>query len=967
MNEDDLFFNTMEFPELKKKYELLEVNLHKFEIENSKKNKEIQRLQDELQKYRKLTNDASTDYPWPEEFCDRWKKLFESTIMESFDNIFYTNILLVRVINIIVKIVYDLSKEKIVEKIKNILNCFGVENISENSIKIFFQKFQFSIFQDYFKTIIKIDDILLNKILLNIRLEIGTQKGILFTESEIEEINKDLDSKQMNFFLKELFILSLYMHFHDPLLSIKTSTELNYCYFSKKDFISLDGFGKENSVCLIILSPPVMRFNIYFKKLVPIVFICENPTEDIIKQCELKKFYQLRKTQSKSFNVVNSCLIYNLQNQVDNDDLNTINNEKIENEKDLSQSQTPLNNTHNNSNGMFNISNFTSVTTGTSNPSNRNIQNVNFKNFYNSNSIINNNVNEKNKNINNLNEQSTKKDSKCKSENKTNQNKENNYIKNQEHLFKIKQQQNIKKQINNNTANESTISQNDNSNINQSKQNEKHIFNVINNIKSQNNNIKKDKSFTISATEEINFDDQSPSNILRLKREIELRNIKSKLSIDKIDNHSRNNSTLEFDGNNNSNRVKNNNFENYPIKLVTEIHNGYSPKNNQNYLQTPIQKKRTNSIGSQSEKSMISNEQNIKFINQNLITNQRKIKTTIRKVNNNDNSFLRKNISSIDQNNINEQNIENYSNNEININNNNNNYNNNYNNINNNKGSKNSNNVNNNNKNKEKVDLYKMDVSGNNNFESASYRNSIHNLMRNNSQLNGNKSHDISTNSICSNHGNSKELKSTFPGSSNNFIINNNMNLQNNVINNNFDIYKHKNNINKESLSNIVFNSKKGFDYSNNQPIKTDYDNYVTNNTLEGPPIKNEENSTLNSNRVGNSSNIKNPFFSTNDIKSMKIFNKNEIKKGNKTLIGKKNDNNFGNVDIQQLQNSRIKSPSFKNSINTKNNNNNGFNTKSPKKSFNLNSNSNFTTASNKFLNDKKFHTNNQLNKFKKK
>ena len=194
------------------------------------------------------------------------------------------------------------------------------------------------------------------------------------------------------------------------------------------------------------------------------------------------------------------------------------------------------------------------------------------------------------------------------------------------------------------------------------------------------------------------------------------------------------------------------------------------------------------------------------------------------------------------------------------------------------------------------------------------------------------------------------------------------MNLQNNVINNNFDIYKHKNNINKESLSNIVFNSKKGFDYSNNQPIKTDYDNYVTNNTLEGPPIKNEENSTLNSNRVGNSSNIKNSFFSTNDIKSMKIFNKNELlKKGNKNLIGKKNESNFGNVDIQQVQNSRIKSPSFKNSINTKNNNNNGFNTKSPKKNFNMNNTSTFTSASNKFLNDKKFHTNNQLNKFKKK
>ena len=116
------------FAKLRNKYELLESKYHKSEIENTKKNKEIQRLQEEIQKFRKITNDASTDYPWPEEFCERWKKLFESTIMDSFDNIFYQSILLVRVINITVKIVYDIAKEKINDKILEILNCFGVEN-----------------------------------------------------------------------------------------------------------------------------------------------------------------------------------------------------------------------------------------------------------------------------------------------------------------------------------------------------------------------------------------------------------------------------------------------------------------------------------------------------------------------------------------------------------------------------------------------------------------------------------------------------------------------------------------------------------------------------------------------------------------------------------------------------------------------------------------------------------------------
>ena len=152
MNENEINTNTQKLVEIKKKYEQIEIKLHKSEIENTKKSKEIQRLQNELQKFRKLTNDASTDYPWPEEFCERWKKLFESTIMDSFDNIFYKNILLVRVINIIVKIVYDFTKEKIIEKIKEILKCFGIEKNSDDYIKIFFKKFQTFIFQDYFKS-----------------------------------------------------------------------------------------------------------------------------------------------------------------------------------------------------------------------------------------------------------------------------------------------------------------------------------------------------------------------------------------------------------------------------------------------------------------------------------------------------------------------------------------------------------------------------------------------------------------------------------------------------------------------------------------------------------------------------------------------------------------------------------------------------------------------------------------------
>ena len=878
MTEDDKYFNSLDFSELRNKYEILELKYHKSEIENTKKNKEIERLQEEIQKFRKITNDASTDYPWPEEFCERWKKLFESTIMDSFDNIFYKNILLVRVINITVKIVYDIAKEKIIEKIIEILNCFGIENKNNDFIKVFFKKFQNNIFQDYFKTIIKFDDILLKKILLNIRLEIGTQKGKLFSDLEIEEINKDLDCNQIKHFIQELFILSLYMHFHDPHLSIKTSTDLNYSYFSKKDFISLDGFGNENSVCLIILNPPLLKLNTFFKKLVPIVFICENPNEEMIKQCELKKFYQFRKLQSKSFNIIDTPSVFNLQNQINEEKKNNIDNDK----KDKLNNNSIIDK-HNNI-----ISNVNSLINENFNYSNRNNK-------------------EKTKNYDKKKKNYVRSKSSVK-------NFQNNLMKNQEQIFKNKQQ-NLK-QINSIMANESSISQNENNNyyLNQNMK-EKNIFNIINNKQLQANNLKKEKSFTISA--EINQEEQN-SNILRLNREIELRNIKNKLSREKLENKSRNNSTFEFENNNNSNKQKEENLEVYPLKLITEIHNRYSPKNNLNFIQTPIQKKRTNSIVFHSEKSEIT--ENLKFISQNPlintnnIMNQKQIKTTIKKINNNGNSYLRKTLSTIEQSNNNNNNI--------------------------------NNNINNNTK---KINLCNMDISGNNNYESISYR-STHNLIRNNSHSNDNKIHNISTNSICSNHGNS-ELKMAF--SKNNYI---NINKQNNNIIK-YDYYQNNNNLNKEGLSNIVFNSKKGFDYNNNQHIKTDYDNYLNNNTLESHPIKNEENSTINSNRIGYS-NIKNTYFSTNDIKSMKFFHKNEIqKKGSKTLIGKKSDNqiNFEN------QNYRVKSP-LKNAINNKNNVN-GF-TKSPKINNNNNNTSIYNNGNNNFQKEKKYH---QYNKYKKK
>jgi hypothetical protein len=129
------------------------------------------------------------------------------------------------------------------------------------------------------------------------------------------------------------------------------------------------------------------------------------------------------------------------------------------------------------------------------------------------------------------------------------------------------------------------------------------------------------------------------------------------------------------------------------------------------------------------------------------------------------------------------------------------------------------------------------------------------------------------------------------------FISNkNNNNNNNNIINNNI--------INNNQSKNILGNPKKGFDYYNTQPIKTD-----CNILSEG--IKLQENSTISSNRMSNTNTIKNPYFFTNDIKSMGKFFKNDIQKRNKALLGRKIEQ--VNYDVIQFpNNNKINSPSVK-------------------------------------------------------
>ena len=310
------------------KYKQIELLVHKLQLENVTKNIEISRLKKEIQEFRKNEIDTSVNFPLPNEFKSRWDTLIKTTTMDAFENIAFNAILLMKVINIITKIVFEISKMKIKQKVSEILKCLGLNSNKEENIKKFFEKFKKLIFQDYFNTTFKINNNeFTNEIISSIKKDINFKQNNLFSNEDKTNILKDLNGQNINIFIIELYNLCLYMNINEPQLTIKTSTEINYKYFNRKKYSNIEGFSKENDICLLILNPPVNKNNINYKGIKPTVFIIDNPTKEIKDLCQKQNKYDNIKEnnkmleKSKSYNQILDFYNFN-ENKIDDSNLN---------------------------------------------------------------------------------------------------------------------------------------------------------------------------------------------------------------------------------------------------------------------------------------------------------------------------------------------------------------------------------------------------------------------------------------------------------------------------------------------------------------------------------------------------------------------------------------------------------------------------------------------------------------------
>ena len=260
--------------ELKEKEEIIRLK----KIIQSK-TETIQKLEETIKQYGlSIKNDTSSSFLLPSEFKSKWENFTKNTILETFENTFDDPQLLTFITQETMNLLYQLSINDIYNKIESIMKILNIEDITIERKKTFFYKMRF-IFQEYFSSIFKFNDY--NKIKSHL-------SGLKISNQKKKELLNDLQTTQFNSLLEEGYKICSYMNLHQPRLSFKENSFV-YLYYSKKYLNNIEGFGKENSVCLVTLFPPLLRNNFFYQGIKPAVYVINHPTKEMINECEKNK------------------------------------------------------------------------------------------------------------------------------------------------------------------------------------------------------------------------------------------------------------------------------------------------------------------------------------------------------------------------------------------------------------------------------------------------------------------------------------------------------------------------------------------------------------------------------------------------------------------------------------------------------------------------------------------------------
>ena len=326
LSENDIFENKEEELEYyKKNFNELKKNILQYEtrikiLENS--NKKLQKLMNEN---KRGGNNTSVQFFLPSEFKKLWENLTETELLAPFDNFIDNYIFISHICQDLTNLTYFETKNIIDKKFNSLLFCLDIKINSDEEKKLIFSKF-IPLFQEHFFDIFKLK----NENIDNIKNKLINISNLYTFNFDKNDLKESINDKQFNILLKSLFDLCLHMLLHDPLLTFNIlpyeKRTINYYYYNKKEFQSIEGFGNEKTPCLIILPPPLLKNSFPFNGMKYAVYLIENPSLDIIQKCDKFKKENdlilqnnLEEKKSKNDNKKNYNNIIELKNEKTNE------------------------------------------------------------------------------------------------------------------------------------------------------------------------------------------------------------------------------------------------------------------------------------------------------------------------------------------------------------------------------------------------------------------------------------------------------------------------------------------------------------------------------------------------------------------------------------------------------------------------------------------------------------------------
>ena len=326
LSEKDIFENKEEELEYyKKNFNELKKNILQYEtrikiLENSNK-----KLQKSMNENKRGGNNTSVQFFLPSEFKKLWENLTETELLAPFDNFIDNYIFISHICQDLTNLTYFETKNIIDKKFNSLLFCLDIKINSDEEKKLIFSKF-IPLFQEHFFDIFKLK----NENIENIKNKLINISNLYTFNFDKNDLKESIKDKQFNILLKSLFDLCLHMLLHDPLLTFNIlpyeKRKINYYYYNKKEFQSIEGFGNEKTPCLIILPPPLLKNSFPFNGMKYAVYLIENPSLDIIQKCDKFKKENdlilqnnLEEKKSKNDNKKNYNNIIELKNEKNNE------------------------------------------------------------------------------------------------------------------------------------------------------------------------------------------------------------------------------------------------------------------------------------------------------------------------------------------------------------------------------------------------------------------------------------------------------------------------------------------------------------------------------------------------------------------------------------------------------------------------------------------------------------------------